>query len=100
MKNRFEEHTNKPFIAALYILAGLNLIGGFIGYFFTSYVLLNIAVIMLIAFIINVSILVSLSWSMYRERDIPLKHLSWLILPSGIFTLLAFLGYAIFDSLN
>jgi len=100
VKDWFVERTNKPLTTAFYILAALNLVGGFIGYFFTCYGLLSIGAIMLIAFIINISILVSLSWTMYRERDIPLKHLSWLIIPSGIFILFVLLGYSIFNALE
>ena len=100
MKDWIIEHTNKPLTIAFYLLAALNLIGGFIGYFFAYYGLLSIGVIILIVFILNISILTSLSWEMYRERDIPIKHLSWLIIPSGLFTLFAYLGYTIFNILG
>jgi hypothetical protein len=100
VKDWFVEHTNKPIITAFYILAALNLIGGFIGYFATYYGIVGIGVIILIAFIFNISITISLSWEMYTQRAIPLKHLSWLIIPSAIFTLFTYVGYVIFNALG
>ena len=97
----FEEHTNKTLRITTIILGVLNLIGGFLGFLIVQMAGTNLlGMVVLVAFLFNLAILVSMSWSMYQERDIPMKDLVWLIIPSGLMMLLTLIGYKIFEAIH
>ena len=98
--NWFRICLNKTIIIAIVVLCILNFIGGFAGFFFAYFGLLNEVIIVLAAFIVNLAVLVLVAWPVLKERNTNLWNLLWFIMPSALIALLAFLGFETFEALD
>ena len=98
--NWFKRYLNKIVIITVIVLCVLNFIGGFASFFFAYFGLLNELIIVLVAFIVNLLVLISMAWSMFKERSINLWNLLWYIIPSGLIALFAFLGFETLKALD
>ena len=82
------------------ILCVLNFIGGFVGYLFTSFDILTEPAVVITAFVVNLVVFVFVLWPVLKERATNLLNLLWLVIPSGLIALLAFLGFKTFEALE
>ena len=81
------------------VLCILNFIGGFAGYFFASFDILNEPAVVFTAFVVNLVVFIFVVWPVFKESGKNLMNLLWLVVPSGLIAWLAFLGFETFEAL-
>ena len=93
-------YLNRTLVITLLALCPINFIIGLFGYFFSYFGLITEGIIMLIAFILNLSVVMPVAGTVLKKKDGNLWNLLWFLIPSGIIILFAFLGYVTLEALD